>query len=123
MRDFGRACESAACDYLKKKGYKIRERNYTVKGGEIDIVAEKDGFLVFVEVKGKSAGYDMRAFGRPSDAVNAAKRVHLRYAASDYMRKKLPGRGLIPRMDVIEILVHELDGFEGLEITHLENAF
>jgi len=122
MRDLGRACENAACDYLASKGYKIRGHNYTVKGGEIDIIAEKDSFLIFAEVKAKTAGYDIRAYGRPSDAVNFEKIKHIKFAASDYLRKKRPS-GLIPRMDVIEIMVHEFEDCFALEITHFENAF
>lgn len=122
MRDTGRACESAACDFLKKKGYKIKERNYQIKGGEIDIIAEKDGFIVFVEVKGKTYGYDVAGYGMPSSAVNSSKRTHLKKTASAYLRTHGMNRK-IPRFDVIEMLIHVHESCVSLDINHIENAF
>src|SRR5512136_3123638 len=49
-KETGAIAENIAADYLSKRGYKIRERNYRTREGEIDIIAEKDGTLVFVEV-------------------------------------------------------------------------
>jgi len=122
MRDTGRACERAACDYLVKKGYKIKERNYCIKGGEIDIIAVKDDLLVFVEVKGRTYGYDVAAFGSPYFAVNKAKQSHIKKCAAEYL--KTHGRnGRIPRFDVIDILIHEHTDCVSLEINHYERAF
>lgn len=126
MRDLGRACESAACDYLAKKGYKISARNYTVKGGELDIVAENRDFIVFVEVKARKAYGDSAGFsspyGRPSDAVNADKIKHLRNAAKAYVREH-GYKKKTPRNDVVEIAIHEYDDCVCLHINHIENAF
>lgn len=47
----GKAGEDAVCEYLKKQGSKIIKRNYRIKGGEIDIISEKDGCIAFTEVK------------------------------------------------------------------------
>ncbi len=120
-REFGRACESAACDYLENKGYTIKARNYTIKGGEIDIVAEDAKYIVFVEVKARSAGYDERRFGRPSDAVNTQKKKHLKKAAYDYLFST--GCAKSPRMDVLEILVSKYENCYGLDIKHYISAF
>ena len=49
-RRTGSEYETAACDYLKNCGYDILARNYRVSAGEIDIVAQSDGYIVFVEV-------------------------------------------------------------------------
>ena len=49
-RDTGNIGESLTAYYLERSGYKILRRNYTVKGGEIDIIAEKDGVIAFVEL-------------------------------------------------------------------------
>ena len=122
MRDTGRACESAACDFLKKKGYKIKDRNYQIRGGEIDIVAEKDKYIVFVEVKSKTYGYDIAAFGMPSAAVTYSKQKNIKTCASDYLHTH-GKNGKIPRFDVIEILIHEHEGCVSLDINHIENAF
>ena len=126
MRDVGRACESAACGYLAKKGYKIIARNYTVKGGELDIIAENKDFIVFVEVKARKAYNDEYGFtspyGRPSDAVNTDKMKHMRQAANAFIREH-GYKKKTPRNDVMEIGIHEYDGCVCLEINHIENAF
>ena len=50
-KSIGGAGEEAAAKYLRRKGYKILERNYHIRGGELDIIAQKDGYIVFVEVE------------------------------------------------------------------------
>lgn len=50
-REIGDIGEEATAQFLIKNGYKILQRNYTVRGGEIDIIAEKNGVVAFVEVK------------------------------------------------------------------------
>jgi putative endonuclease len=51
----GRAAETKVATYLRTRGYKILGRNYTIRGGEIDIIAKKDSQIVFVEVKSLSS--------------------------------------------------------------------
>lgn len=80
-RAIGDIAEKAAEAILLAEGYRILRRSYTVHGGEIDLIAEKDGALVFVEVKARSA---MR-FGQPEESVNLIKRRHLIYAAKRYL--------------------------------------
>ena len=63
----GRAGEIKAAEYLKKNGYKIAEKNYRTHIGEIDIIAEKDGVTVFIEVKTRTDD----EFGCGAEAVNA----------------------------------------------------
>ena len=72
-RKRGNRGEDAVCRYLRLRGWRILERNFTVKGGEIDLIAESEDTLVFVEVKGRTDGDQIRRFGRPSAAINAAK--------------------------------------------------
>ena len=67
---FGDAGEKKARAYLKKHGYKILERNYKNPFGEVDIIAEKDGAVVFAEVKTRSSDL----FGQPNEAVNGVRR-------------------------------------------------
>ena len=126
MRDIGRACESAACDYLAKKGCKIIARNYTVKGGELDIIAENKDFIIFVEVKARKAYNDEYGFtspyGRPSDAVNTDKMKHIRQAENAFIREH-GYKKKTPRNDVIEMSIHEYSDCVCLEINHIENAF
>lgn len=100
-RSIGRFCESAVADYLTAQGYTIAARGFTVKGGEIDLIAENDTTLLFVEVKGRTDGEQIRRFGRPATAVNAAKQEHLLFAAKEYIRRT--GNRKKPRLDVAEV--------------------
>ncbi len=61
MRKFGDIGENVACAYLARHGYRVLERNYLRKWGEIDIVAVKDGVVHFVEVKSVSHETRIRA--------------------------------------------------------------
>ena len=62
---FGREGESASLTFLKKKGYRVLEKNFHSKVGEIDIIAEQGGVIVFIEVK-ERANYE---FGHPLNAL------------------------------------------------------
>lgn len=100
-RGIGRFCESAVADYLIAQGYVILARGFTVKGGEIDLVAENDTHLLFVEVKGRTDNDQIRRFGRPAMAVNLAKQTHLIHAAKEYIRRTENRKK--PRLDVAEV--------------------
>lgn len=78
--DYG---EGLACNYLKKVGYKIVERNYRIKGGEIDIVAKDRGVLVFVEVKTRYS----HDFGSPLESMTPWKVKALLRTAQFYVLK------------------------------------
>ncbi len=111
LGDFG---EDAAEEYLKENGYIILERNYNARGGEIDIVALDDDFLVFTEVKTRSS----HKFGLPSEAVDYKKQAHLIAAAEDYYEKHPLDRET--RFDIIEVDATLNDGFfELYDINHL----
>lgn len=112
----GKLGEQYAVDYLKKKGYAIRALNYRSTIGEIDIVAEQKGTLVFVEVKSRSS----KRFGEGYEAVNAAKREKLRRLALDYLqREQVHGKAL--RFDVVSLLISRQG--ELIELKHFEHAF
>ena len=107
-RAFGAEGESAACAYLKKKGWTIVETNVRRGRGEIDIIARKRGLTAFIEVKRRSS----LRYGQPAEAVNREKQRRIASAAALYMQEN----GLEKvRFDVIEILPEE--------IRHIENAF
>lgn len=102
--------EFDSLNYLEKKKYKIIAQNYKNRLGEIDIIAEQKGMIIFVEVKKRST----LSFGRPSEAVNKTKQQKIRKCANIFLlaNKKTD----FPcRFDVIEVL--------GDEINHIENAF
>ncbi len=119
-RSLGRAGESIACDFLEESGFKIIKKNYTVRGGEIDIIAEDDTYVIFVEVKTRSAGYSVQKYGRGASAVNRAKKEHLIFAAKSYLRA-FPSTKK-PRIDVIEITLEKGEDCVAAKISHYKNA-
>jgi Holliday junction resolvase-like predicted endonuclease len=72
-KETGAIAENIAADYLSKRGYKIRERNYRTREGEIDIIAEKDGTLVFAEVRAKTG----KSFGSAEESITERKKKRL----------------------------------------------
>src|SRR3989338_2791101 len=75
--------ESLAVNFLKKRGYKILERNYRIRGGEIDIVAREGELLVFVEVKARWS----HEYGLPSESITYWKIKALLKTAAFYCVK------------------------------------
>lgn len=106
--------EDIATNYLKKKGYKIIERNFRKGYGEIDIIAVKDKILVFVEVKTRTSD----KFGTPAEAITYGKLKSIIKTAEFY---KLSNQNLPDQMRIDAILV-KLDNSSGdFELEHLEN--
>lgn len=112
--DFGRRGEDAACAYLERHGYKVVDRNYRCRWGEIDVIAVKGGTLAFVEVKTR---HNLR-FGTPGMAVTYAKQQKIRTTALHYLQQQQKGYNNIS-FDVIEILAD--DG--KAKLRHLPNCF
>jgi putative endonuclease len=100
-REFGMFGETLVVNVLKKRGVTILERNFTVRGGEIDIIAAKDGILCFIEVKTRSANSD--EFSEAVEAVTKAKQKRIIRAAKYYIYKT--GNELQPRFDVCEVVI------------------
>lgn len=121
-RQTGRQGENAACDWLIKNGYTVTKRNYTSPHGEIDIIAEDDKYIVFVEVKYRKNSVHLTKYGRPVRAVTKQKRQHIIYTAKHYLSHFKTTKK--PRLDIIEIIGNdERDGFTSLQIKHYKNAF
>lgn len=80
--EFGKAAEKAAVEFLKTKGYKIRERNYRTRFGEIDIIAQDKDAICFVEVKARHS-LDL---GSPEEAVFTRKQKQISKAAIYYLK-------------------------------------
>ncbi|TRZ52210.1 MAG: YraN family protein [Dehalococcoidia bacterium] len=87
-KELGDIGEELARKFLKKKGYRIRETNFRCREGEIDIIAEQKGYLVFIEVRTKTSS----SFGSPEESVTSAKKEKLIASALAYMssHKDLP---------------------------------
>ena len=113
-KDLGDFGEQAAASFLEKRGFRIIERNYLVRGGEIDIVADDGGTLVFVEVKTRSS----LKFGLPSEAVNHKKLEHMRCAAELYLSEHPTDAEI--RFDVVEVEASMAGGIPQLmDINHI----
>ena len=113
-QQFGQKAEDMAVRYLKKRGYKILERNYRNRNGEIDIIARDGDALVFVEVKARRS----ERFGTAKAAVTIHKQRQVSKVALGYL-KLTDQSGVKARFDVVTV-----DRREGRHAIHLiRNAF
>ncbi len=111
----GRAGEEAAVQALCAAGYRIVERNVRLRRGELDVIAEEAGDLVFVEVKTRRSS----TFGTPAESVGPRKRHALARLAAGYLaRRGLGDRAC--RFDVVEVRV---DASGGQRVEILRDAF
>lgn len=111
----GQRGEDAAAQYLRRKGFKILERNAVYGRNELDIIARDRGVLVFVEVRSRTADDGIP----PQDSIGPEKQRRVRRAAEAYLKQLGPPTPEC-RIDVIAVLL--LPG-EKPRITHLEAAF
>ncbi len=119
----GRTGEASARDHLIKNGYTVICRNFHAEHGEIDIIAENETYIVFVEVKFRFANSTLEKYGRPACAVDYFKRKHFVSAAKAYLSKYRPAKR--PRIDVIEITADDRSapGAVICDINRIESAF
>ncbi len=112
----GKTGEQKAAKYLMNSGYRIRERNYRCRYGEIDIVAEISEYIVFIEVKSRIETSEKI---NPLISVTKAKQFRLRNLGEIFLKhRKITDYQ--PRFDVIGITFSNEDQFE---LEHIENAF
>lgn len=112
--DQGAKGETLARKYLEDHGYEIVATNWRYRRSEVDIIARRDQWLIFVEVKARAT----ETFGRPEDFVTPAKEKRLAQAAFAYMAET-DHQGEV-RFDVISVLIPTSGS---VQITHLEDAF
>lgn len=110
-RRLGDMEEISAIAFLQNNGYKIVERNFRCKLGEIDIVAENDGYLVFLEVKYRSG----LQYGNPAEAIGFKKQQTIYKVAQYYLMKHKVGDMTPVRFDAVIVV--------GDEISVIKNAF
>ncbi|MBE6622830.1 MAG: YraN family protein [Ruminococcaceae bacterium] len=91
--------EDMAREFLENSGYKIICKNYTVRGGEIDIIAKDGNTLVFAEVKTRKNDL----FGKASEAVNSKKISHMCTAARRFIHEHKELKYSSVRFDVLEV--------------------
>lgn len=108
--------EEAAAKFLYRRGYEIMERDWKGEVGEIDIVAEDHGTLVFCEVKTRMNNDS----GFPSEVVSKAKRERYEKLAIEYLSKHVISVDMPVRFDVVALVVI---GTDRALIRHHINAF
>lgn len=113
-KNTGRAGEELAAAYLQAVGYRLLERNYRCRFGEIDIVAEEGGTLVFAEVKSRRS----EAYGEPQLAVGIQKQKKLSRVALHYLSERRL-RSRCARFDVVAVKLLPVES----RIELIRNAF
>lgn len=96
-RDIGDAAEEQALVYLQRQGMVLRERNFQIRRGEIDLIMQQGDELVFVEVRARSES----RFGDGVESITYAKRRRLVAAASAYLQRQRNDRPA--RFDVVAV--------------------
>lgn len=116
--EIGKLGEDMVAAYLKGEGYLITRRNYHSRYGEIDIVAEKDEYILFVEVKTREKGSPVT----PAGAVSRSKQKKLVLTGLDYLSKLRVEMN--SRFDVAEV-VYTIDenGQFRASLNYIRNAF
>ena len=113
-RELGNKGEAFAAEYYRKLGFNITAMNYSCRGGEIDIIAENEEYIVFVEVKTRSEN----ALYQPSEAVDFKKQQRLTIAATKYLAETENEKQ--PQFDVFEVYTANGRIFK---VRRIENAF
>lgn len=111
-RELGKNSEEMAANYLDKKGYRILELNFQNRIAEIDIIAQRNDIICFIEVKARRS----MKYGLPRESITPSKIRKIIKGAQSYINYK-GIRGTQFRFDVIEIFL------EDNKINHIENAF
>lgn len=112
--ELGKLGELMAREYLVQKGYILRDMNWRCGKLEIDIVAEKNNRIIFVEVKTRSSDY----ISQPTDAINRNKMMYLVRAARAYIKaNQLPHE---IQFDIITLVGNDASN---MKLTHIEDAF
>ena len=106
--------EKLATDYLKNRGFSILETNFRCAEGEIDIIAQQDDAVVFVEVRTRRG----HSFGTPEESITQAKKAKLLATAQAYIQSH-PDLPSSSRIDVVAI---EMQRGQAPRIELIENA-
>lgn len=101
-QEIGKLGEDIAVHYLKQKGYKILDRNFECRQGELDIIALDKKETVFIEVKTRTSN----KYGTPSEAVNKVKQKHILQTIKYYLYTRNLSDEFV-RIDVIEVYIKD----------------
>ena len=105
--------ENVACKYLQKNKYKIIEKNFRCKFGEIDIIAKKNKELIFIEIKTRKS----ITYGLPVEAITHIKQKHM-YKTAQYFLYINKLENICTRFDAIEI--YKIDE-KNIKINHIKD--
>jgi putative endonuclease len=109
-RQLGASGERVAANWLEARGYRILARNWRCPYGELDLIAEQDGELVFVEVKTRRG----TSHGAPEEAITPAKRARLVAAAQSYLAEIAAPDDRPFRIDVLAVDIAASGAFQGV---------
>lgn len=115
--ELGAFGEKKAANYLRLHGYRIVDTNCRYRQGEIDIIAQKRDYIVFVEVKLRKNN----SYGEAREFVTPAKQQRVIIAAQLWLQQHETDKQ--PRFDVIEVYAPEGTNSRKVIINHIENAF
>ena len=112
-QEIGKLGEDIAENYLKQKGYKILDRNFECRQGELDIIALDKKEIVFIEVKTRTSN----KYGTPSEAVNKTKQKHMLQTIKYYLYIRNLSDEFV-RIDVIEVYIKD----NVYKVNHIKQA-
>ncbi|MFA6711869.1 MAG: YraN family protein [Candidatus Caldatribacteriota bacterium] len=115
MNNIGKIGEELARHYLSKKGYHILEQNYRVVFGEIDIIAEKNNCICFIEVKCRKS----QKYGLPEESITKYKMNKIIKVAQLYIKQK----GIEDKLFRFDVITLQFNHRLLANIKHIPNAF
>ena len=120
-KEIGQKGERIAARFLRRKGYRIIAKNRHFGKNELDLIVKNKQYIVFVEVKTRTANSLEEFSSRPSDAVDYEKRRRTVRASIAYLKENYTA--LCPRFDVIEVYLDRTKRYRTLKIHHIVDAF
>ena len=119
-REQGEYTENLACKYLVDKGFKLIEKNFNCRVGEIDLIMKDNDSLVFVEVRYRRSN----SFGSGAESITTSKQSKLIKTASLYLQQHAKLNKYPARFDVVSIAGFiETDNINNIDFDWIENAF
>ena len=119
-REQGEYTENLACKYLENKGFKLIEKNFNCRVGEIDLIMKDNDSLVFVEVRYRRNN----SFDSGAESITTSKQSKLIKTASLYLQQHAKLNKYPARFDVVSITGFiETDNINNIDFDWIENAF
>lgn len=114
-QEIGGKGEDLAAGYYAANGYRILDKNFRTRFGEVDLILAKDGYVIFSEVKTRNE----KSIAQPREWVDQKKQRRIMATAQEYLRKKKMGEPFV-RFDVVEVIL-SVDASPMIRC--IENAF